>query len=55
MNADPGTPAGRKRRLAADTADLLRGIVYQDDTTAAGNLGLFDRFDRWTAPLFAAY
>jgi hypothetical protein len=55
MSAGRGAPAGRNRRLAADTAALLRGMIYQDDTTAADNLGLFDRFDRWTAPLFAAY
>ncbi len=55
MSANSRTPPGRKRRLAADTAGLLRGMVYQDDTTAADNLTLFDRFDRWTAPLFAAY
>ena len=55
MSTNSRTPPGRKRRLAADTADLLRSIVYQDDTTAAENLTLFDRFDRWTAPLFAAY
>ncbi len=55
MSANSHTPPGRKRRLAADTADLLRGIVYQDDTTAAENLTLFDRIDRWTAPLFAGY
>jgi hypothetical protein len=55
MIACPGAPIGRTRRLAAETAALLQGIVYQDDTTAAGNLRLFDRFDRWTAPLFANY
>ena len=43
MNAAPNSPSGRKRRLTTDTADLLRGIVYQDDTTAAENLTLFDR------------
>jgi hypothetical protein len=48
-------PARRARRLTRETAARLRQIVYQDDTTAVGNLALFERFDRWTAPLFAAY
>ncbi len=55
MSAAPRTPPGRTRRLAADTAALLRSLVYQDDTDATDNLGLFDHFDRWTAPLFADY
>jgi len=55
MSAAPHTPPGRTRRLAADTAALLRGMVYQDDTDGIDNLGLFDHFDRWTAPLFAGY
>lgn len=55
MSAGPGPAEGRKRRLAADTAEFLRGIVYQDDTAAADSLCLFDRFDRWTAPLLADY
>lgn len=55
MSADADMPTGRTRRRAADTADRLRGVVYQDNTTAVENLTLFDRFDRWTAPLFAGY
>lgn len=27
MTASPGTPTGRKRRLAGETADLLRGTI----------------------------
>ena len=55
LNTFPRASAGRSRRLARETAALLRGIVYQDDTTAAHYLLLFDRFDRWTAPLCAAF
>jgi hypothetical protein len=34
---------------------LLGGIVYWDDKTAAQYLCAFERFDRWTAPLLAAF
>lgn len=55
MSPFPALPPGHRRRRASDTAALLCGIVYRDDTTAALHLGLFDRFDRWTAPLVAQY
>ena len=55
MTPVPAQEPGRKRRRASDTAVLLGGIVYWDDTTAAQYLRAFDRFDRWTAPLLAAF
>src|SRR3954453_21602853 len=52
----PGmAPAVPKRRTAAATCARLAGTLKGDEATALDDLRLFDRFDRWTAPLFARH
>ena len=53
---DPGADEGaRRRRTAAATRATLANTIHGDETTALDDLLLFDRFDRWTAPLFARH